>query len=61
MNENSPLTQRLATLLARIVDEPLLVMPGTTAFDTRPFELRLAHMRPDLSESAAELLEDAGQ
>lgn len=60
-NDDMALADRLAELLAQIVDEPLTVLPGSDPGDLRrETELRLSHFRPDLSERAAGLLEEAG-
>lgn len=56
-----PLADRLALVLADIVDEPLATLPGTPAGPgPQPFELRLAHFKPELAEMAAVLLAEAG-
>lgn len=55
-----PLERRLARCLAECIDTPLLTgkdEPG--AFKT-PLDLRLGFFRPELSERAADLLEEAG-
>lgn len=49
--EVEPLEKRLAECLAAIIDTPLM---------SSPLEIRLGFFRPDLSERAAELLEEAG-
>lgn len=58
-----PLLDRLADLLAAILDEPLATLPGSDPASAvnEPLQLRLAHFRPDLSEVAARLLEEAGR
>lgn len=58
-----PLVDRLADLLAVILDEPLTTLPGCdpASAGDEPLQLRLAHFRPDLSERAAVLLEEAGR
>lgn len=58
-----PLLDRLADLLAAILDEPLHTLPGSDPSSglNEPLQLRLAHFRPDLSEVAARLLEEAGR
>lgn len=58
----APLADRIATLLARILDEPLTTLAGAGPDGGRdPLQLRLSHYRPDLAERAAELLEEAGR
>lgn len=50
------LPEKLAAVLAEIVDATLLELPGTP---TDPVSLRLAHFKPELAERAASLLEEA--
>lgn len=54
---------RALKLLADILDNPLIVLPGTHPGRSpkEPEELRLAHFRPDLSEKIAILLDEAGE
>lgn len=61
--KTEPLVDRLADLLAVILDEPLTTLPGSDPAGAinEPLQLRLAHFRPDLSEVAARLLEEAGR
>ncbi|MFB2553362.1 hypothetical protein [Ensifer soli] len=54
------LEQRLAQCLAAIVDTPLMTGRDEPGGYHSPLELRLGFFRPDLSERAAELLEEAG-
>lgn len=54
---DAPLEQRLAACLADCIDTSLLI--GSDG--GRPLDVRLGFFRPDLSERAAELLEEAGQ
>lgn len=56
----APADTALVELLARILDEPLVTLPGSHVDEPQPFELRLHHFRPDLSETAAALLEKVG-
>lgn len=58
--EPTPLSleERLAKLLAEIVDTPLLTVRDT--LNDRPVELYLGSFNQSLSERAAELLEEAG-
>lgn len=59
---DASLLERFADLLARILDEPLAVLPGRDPGNgTGTTELRLSHYRPELSERAAALLEEAGR
>lgn len=58
----APLLERFADLLAAILDEPLHTLSGPGPDGGRdPLQLRLAHFRPDLTERAAELLDEAGR
>ena len=58
----APLLERFADLLATILDEPLHTLSGPGPDGGRdPLQLWLAHYRPDLSERAAVLLEEAGR
>lgn len=58
----APLLERFADLLAAILDEPLHTLSGPGPDGGHdPLQLRLAHFRPDLSERAAVLLEEAGR
>lgn len=54
------LERRLAACLAMCVDETLLSGRDEPGGFTSPLDLRLGFFRPDLSERAAELLEEAG-
>jgi len=49
---------RLAAVLGQLIDEPLLTLPGTGLGAVR--ELHVRDFRPDLSETAAVLLEEMG-
>lgn len=56
------LLERFADLLAVLLDEPLLTLPGgDPGGPDAPTELRLKHFRPELSAVAARLLEEAGR
>lgn len=56
------LEARLAACLAACIDEPLLVGAGVIGGIVNPKpEIYLRFFRPDLSERAAELLEEAGR
>lgn len=55
------LESRLADVLADIVDAPLLTGRDECGGFTSPLEIRLGFFRPELSERAAELLEEAGR
>jgi len=56
----APLLERFADLLAAILDEPLHTLSGPGPDGgIEPLQLRLAHFRPDLSERAAVLLDEA--
>ncbi|GJD97738.1 hypothetical protein [Methylobacterium iners] len=59
-NEDRPLLDRMGELLAAILDEPLMTLPGSGPEGSHPLELRLSHFRPEFSERAAILLEEAG-
>lgn len=52
------LERRLADCLAGIIDEPLLT--GRDGGISSPLEIRLGFFKPELSERAAVLLEEAG-
>lgn len=54
------LERRLAECLAACVDTPLLTGRDEPGGFTSPLDLRLGFFRPELSERAAELLEEAG-
>lgn len=59
---DASLLERFADLVARILDEPLAILPGRDPADgAGTTELRLSHYRPELSERAAALLEEAGR
>ena len=62
-NDNVSVEERALTLLADVLDNPLIVLPGAHPGDTKREgeELRLAHFRPDISEKIAILLEEAGR
>lgn len=55
------LESRLADCLADIVDAPLLTGRDELGGFTSPLEVRLGFFKPELSERAAELLEEAGR
>lgn len=55
------LESRLADVLADIVDAPLLTGRAELGGFTHRQEIRLGFFRPELSERAAELLEEAGR
>ncbi|CAK7257522.1 MULTISPECIES: hypothetical protein [unclassified Shinella] len=54
------LERRLAECLAACVDTPLVTGRDEPGGYSSPLDLRLGFFRPDLSERAAELLEEAG-
>lgn len=54
-----PLEDRLAACLAEAIDETLMTVRDT--MNDRDVELRLGSFRKDISERAAELLEEAGR
>ena len=57
-----PLLERFADVLAAILDDPLITLPGHHPMGgPEPAERRLVHFRPDLSERAASLLEELGR
>lgn len=55
------LESRLADCLADIVDAPILTGRDEVGGHTSPLDIRLGFFRPELSERAAELLEEAGR
>lgn len=55
------LESRLADCLADIVDAPLLTGRDECGGFISPLDIRVGFFRPDLSERAAELLEEAGR
>lgn len=55
------LESRLADCLADIVDTPILTGRDEVGGHTSPLDIRLGFFRPELSERAAELLEEAGR
>ena len=55
------LESRLADCLADIVDTPILTGRDEVGSRSSPLDIRLGFFRPDLSERAAELLEEAGR
>jgi hypothetical protein len=58
-----PLADRLALVLADIMDEPLVTLASDgeeIGLTYRPLQLRLRHFKPELAELAATLLEEAG-
>ncbi|NDW04049.1 hypothetical protein [Jiella pacifica] len=54
------LERRLALCLAEIVDQPLLTGRDEPGGFSSPLEIRLGFFKPELSERAAELLEEVG-
>lgn len=58
--ETAPLQDRLAACLADIVDNPVLTLRDCDAAGDRQLEIRLGSFRPDISERACQLLEEAG-
>lgn len=54
------LERRLGELLAEIVDTPLFTGRDEVGGYSSPLEIRVGFFRPELSERAAELLEEAG-
>jgi hypothetical protein len=59
--EVEPLEKRLADCLAAIIDTPLFSGHDETGRPSSALDIRLGFFRPELSERAAELLEEAGQ
>ena len=55
-----PLEHRLAKCLAECIDTPLLTGKDEPGGFKTPLDIRLGFFRPDLSERAADLLEEAG-
>ncbi|MFC3074667.1 hypothetical protein [Shinella pollutisoli] len=55
-----PLERRLATCLAACIDTPLLTGRDEVGGFSSPLEIRLGFFRPEISEQAATLLEEAG-
>lgn len=55
-----PLERRLATCLAACIDTALLTGRDEVGGFSSPLQLRLGFFRPELSEQAAGLLEEAG-
>lgn len=53
-----PLAERLAMLLAEVVDEPLAVLPGGNI--GAGTEIHLHHYKPELAAAIDELLEETG-
>lgn len=58
---NRGLEDRLAELLADILDGALLTFAGGAEPSDKPLDLRLHTLRPDLSKRAALLLEEVGR
>lgn len=58
--EIAPLERRLAECLAEIIDTPLFSGRDDVGGYSSPLEIRLGFFKPELSERAAELLEEAG-
>lgn len=54
------LERRLGELLAEVIDAPLLTGRDEVGGFSSPLQLRVGFFRPELSERAAELLEEAG-
>ncbi|WP_375454811.1 hypothetical protein [uncultured Methylobacterium sp.] len=59
--DRTALVERLADLLAAILDDPMTTLPGAGPDGGPPLELRLSHFRPELCERAARLLDEAGR
>jgi hypothetical protein len=55
-----PLERRLAECLADIIDTAIFTGSGESGGYSSPLEIRLGFFRPDASERAAQLLEEAG-
>ena len=55
------LEARLAECLADCIDTPLLTGRDEVGGFSSPLEIRIGFFRPELSERAAELLEEAGR
>ena len=61
-NDNDGMLDRALDLLAKVWEEPLVVLPGHDPGDIEgTTELRLSHFRPELSESIAGILDEAGR
>lgn len=58
--EVATLERRLGECLAAIIDEPLLTGRDEVGGFSSPLDIRLGFFKPELSERAAELLEEAG-
>lgn len=58
--EVEPLEKRLARCLAAIIDTPLLTGRDECGGHSSPLDIRLGFFRPELSERAADLVEEAG-
>ncbi|MCO5083057.1 MAG: hypothetical protein M9955_15550 [Rhizobiaceae bacterium] len=58
--EIEPLEKRLAECLAAIIDTPLMRGRDEVGGHKSPLDIRLGFFLPELSERAAELLEEAG-
>ncbi len=56
----APLERRLAECLADVIDTPLLTGWDEVGGFSSPLDIRLGFFKPELSERAAELLEEAG-
>lgn len=61
MAPGETLESRLADCLADCIDTPLLTGRDEVGGYASPLEIRLGFFRPELSERAAELLEEAGR
>ncbi|MGB3834453.1 MAG: hypothetical protein WA975_21615 [Mesorhizobium sp.] len=61
MPETPTLEARLAECLADCIDTPLLTGRDEVGGFSSPLEIRIGFFRPELSERAAELLEEAGR
>jgi hypothetical protein len=57
-DDGANLETRLARMLAKVIDAPLMTVRDT--LNDRPMELHVGSFLPDLGNSAAELLEEAG-
>ena len=55
------LLAQFAEVLAAILDEPLITLPGAGPDGSAQLALRLSHFRSDVAERAAALLEEVGR
>lgn len=59
-SETAPLQDRLAACLAEVIDKPVLTLRDHGSVADRPLEIFFGSFRPDVSEQACHLLEEAG-